>query len=54
MFNDCDAAEEAISRNAGNNSNLRCAPAEESAGSECDPAEEAISRNADRSSNLRC
>ncbi len=53
---ECDAAEEAISRNAGKSSNLRCAPVENAPDdeSECDAAEETISRNAGKASNLRC
>lgn len=60
---ECDTAEEAISRNSSQASNLRCgsadaepAPSAEAHDSdaECDPAEEAISRHSSRDSNLRC
>ncbi len=60
---ECDAAEQTISRNSSQGSNLRCgettsAPAAAaeapSDDAECDAAEETISRNSSRDSNMRC
>ncbi len=59
---ECDAAEETISRNSSQGSNLRCSDADKAPApaaapaddAECDPAEETISRNSSRTSNLHC
>ena len=60
----CDAAEETISRNASQNSGLRCCSVQRNASGKneepaverpcCDAAEETISRNASQGSDLRC